>query len=615
MIDLRVLAHFLTACEHENLSLAARTLDIAPSTLSASLKSLETSVGFSLFRKQSGGVIPHASAHWLYDAAMSVLLWEAFSRRRVVAPADAAIGRLQIDIKLHFAFGSFRRALSHAIAAMAVAEPLVLIDPYWSTGGNDYFDQSGTADLDFNDEARVEIDTVWGDAHRGKGVVTLLETPWIVVRRSARPTETLPPPVFTSPQTFFVPRLPEALIDQITSWAEQSRHTLRFLDVPLRDWPRILDDHPSASLVLPASAIGTRLGVSRIDAALLSPPISSSIIGRSDGNPLSDRFLQHLKTSFDYKGSLAVHSPMLTARRIQYFNLVHDLRSVSAAARAANVAQPALSQQLRKLEESIGVSLFDRSTLGLARTPQSENFARVTAFLAQRLGEIKHGGHLAALTEDARLVFGVMPSVSQNGYLIEKVTEAVLELRKRHPRMRLTVREAPNTVLKNAVQRGDVGMAIVETVLPQMPRLALNTAEDLAVIADPRHGIVPDGPINLSDLAHVPLVLPTTLFGLRQIIDTATRRAGVELKILHEIDALSMLVALLARERIATILPPSALKAELIEGKFREHKIISPAINRSIFIIHSGRRPLTQIERDLVMLLREGLADRHSAAA
>ncbi len=615
MIDLRVLAHFLAACEHENLGSAARTLKIAPSTLSASLKSLETRIGMPLFRKQSGGVAPHPSAHWLYGASMSLLLLEEFARRRVVAPGDAPVSHLKIDIKLHFAFGNFRRALSHAIAETTVAEPLVFVDPCWSTEGTDFFDPMATAALDFDAHSHIDIDTVSRSARPDEGEVTLLETPWILVRRSSRPTETLPPPVFTSPDTFVLPDLPDALINQITAWAEQSGHVLRYLDTPLRDWPRILDEQPNAKILLPASAIGTRLGVSRIDATLLDPPIASAIIGKGDGTPLADRFLERLQAKLGCKDASPVFSPVLTGGRIHYFNLVHELLSVSAAARAANVAQPALSQQLRKLEQSIGVSLFDRSTLGVARTSQSDRFALATTFLARRLREVEQGGHLAALTEGGRLVFGVMPSVSQNGYLIKKVTDAVMELRERHPKMRLTVREGPNSVLKGAVQRGEIGLAIVEAVTPQMPRLILNTAEDLAVITDARHRLLPDGPVRLADLADVPMALPTTLFGLRQLIDGTARAAGIELKLLHEIDALSMLVALLARERIATILPPSALQQELREGKLTQHPIIEPVISRKVFVIHSGNRALAPIERDLVMLLRNHLAnDRRPAS-
>lgn len=331
-------------------------------------------------------------------------------------------------------------------------------------------------------------------------------------------------------------------------------------------------------------------------------------MARTDGSPLADRFVEHLKRALADGSSAPVFAPMLTERRVRYFNYAYDLGRISAAARAASVAQPALSQQLHKLEESLGTSLFDRCAFGLIRTEKSILFSQTASLLDRRLREMEMSGMTASLAEGGRLSLGVLPSVSHNGHLVNRITDALLGMRERYPTMSITVREAPNGTLRNWVLRGTVGLAIVETALSQMPRLALDADEELAVIADPRHNLLPTGPVRLADLAKIPLALPTTLFGIRQLLDTAARNADVDLRPKHEIDALTMLIALLKREPIATVLPASALRPEIVHRELVAHPIIEPVINRRLFVIYSGDRSLTPAERELVKLLRQHLS-------
>jgi LysR family transcriptional regulator, nitrogen assimilation regulatory protein len=108
-------------------------------------------------------------------------------------------------------------------------------------------------------------------------------------------------------------------------------------------------------------------------------------------------------------------------------------------------------------------------------------------------------------------------------------------------------------------------------------------------------------------LAKVPLVLPTEQFGLRQLLNEAARTASVKLRPRDEVDSLALLVALLEREPVCTVLPPSALGSELVLGELLAHPIIEPTISRPLHITYGADRSLTLPERDLVALLREAL--------
>src|SRR5580693_8309797 len=120
MIELRHLSHLLAVAEGENLTRAAEDLQVAPSTLSASLKALETEVGFPLFKRFGSGLYPRTSARWLFRAGLPILLLERHVRRRVLADAHAQPSVLNVYIDLKFTIGRVSKAVLRAIAATEV---------------------------------------------------------------------------------------------------------------------------------------------------------------------------------------------------------------------------------------------------------------------------------------------------------------------------------------------------------------------------------------------------------------------------------------------------------------------------------------------------------------
>jgi DNA-binding transcriptional LysR family regulator len=211
-----------------------------------------------------------------------------------------------------------------------------------------------------------------------------------------------------------------------------------------------------------------------------------------------------------------------------------------------------------------------------------------------------------------RIVAGILPSVNQHGFLVNRITEAIVDVQARYPALKLVVQEAPNSTLQDWVIRGLVGVAIVETVLPRMPRLPLGSSERLAVIARAEHQLLPPGPVRLADLSRLKLALPTNRFGLRQLLENAAGEHDLRIHPHMEIDSLPMAVAALARLPICTILPPSAVARELASGDLVAHPIIDPTIARRLYVIYSGERVLSEPERALVNALRKKLSEHRS---
>jgi LysR family nitrogen assimilation transcriptional regulator len=611
MIDFRTLSHFVAACEHENLASAAQELGIAPSTLSASLKALESGFGVSLFRRHENGLAPRRLAHALYRAAVSMLLIEDLARRRVRAPAEP-VRRLTIDIQLRFAFGQLRRALANAVAETARVDPLLLVDPSWPLEASSSLFATGLDELGFSADYHMSIEAIAREPEAGE--VILRRDPWMLVRRQIRGAEDNGLSAGAD-QPWIVPLLPPGLIEQISRYAAEQGRTLQMLDVPLDEWPQLLDDHPRAAFPLPMSAIGRRLGVSRVAAAPLDPPLRATLIARTDGSVEATAFLEHLQAALASDTPSKAFAPVLTERRLRYFNLAYEVGRLSVAAKTIGVAQPAMSQQLQKLEESLGTTLFNRSTFGLVRTQASEQFALAAGLLDKRLRELEMRGASAALEEGGRLSLGVLPSIGHRGWQIDAVTQAILALRSRYPDMNLQVLEAPIGRLHSMIAKGQLGIAVVDAAPATLPRLSLDAGEPLAVIVDPRHTLLPQGPVAFADLAGLPLLLASSHHGLRQILDGKARDLGLKLRPRHEVDALDMIVDLVLHGQLATILPPSVVEDHLAAGRLAAHPIISPEVGRRFYVVHSGLRSLTPAEREFVRVLRTALQGDGNAAS
>jgi DNA-binding transcriptional LysR family regulator len=611
MIELRTLAYFVSACRCETLARAAQAHGIALSTLSTALKSLGEEVGATLFRRINAGLYPTAQARGLLRVAEPLLGSEAFARRWLAAPRKYPAQILTVDIGLSHTIGGVAMAIQRAIDAMAAERPDVLVDVIW-IDEKDTGNASHLADAwPKTRHSRLVLGLADDRTHGQPRAVTLLSDRWVFATRLPAGTRKAANASDLAAGRLVVPALAQPLIEQVDRYLREHRMSgVRFIDEHPAELPRLIDEYPDAALFVPESLISHRLGFLRVKTVAPDQPLTMRIVARTPGpNAVTSLFIRHLQRALVAPGQTSSPRPAISMRQIHYFNLVQRLRRISAAAHGANVSQPALSEQLHKLEGTLGVNLFKRRSDGVIPTSDGERFAGVAKMIEGGFRRITVGDAAAAAPSGRRVTIGILPSVSQHGLLVNRITDAAVDVQARHPALKLVIREAPNGTLQDWVMRGLVGVAIVETGLPHMPRLSLGSSESLAAIAHARHRLLSPGPVKLAALTRVPLALPTSRFGLRQLLETAAEERNLKIQPYIEIDALTMVAAILERRPVCTVLPPSAVLCELAEGELIAHPIIDPVIARRLFVIYSGERSLSEPERDLVNTLRSRLTD------
>ena len=189
-------------------------------------------------------------------------------------------------------------------------------------------------------------------------------------------------------------------------------------------------------------------------------------------------------------------------RQLKAFLAVARAGTISRAAERLEVAQPSLSQQIRKLEEDLGVALFDRlrhgvrlTDAGMALRPRAERILAETELAAAELrADIRRGV--------GRFAIGAIPTMAP--YLLPEV---VARIRRRHPACELEVREDLTENLVDALADERLDAAILSTPVDhERVRLEVVGQERLVVVA-PAAGLLEGvGTITLSELRGLPRV-------------------------------------------------------------------------------------------------------------
>ena len=454
------------------MSKAPAGLGVAVSTLSAALKGVEGDSNVALFHRRNNALYPNAAAVALIRAAEPLLIAEQFARRWSEAPPRATLNVLRVEVAFTHTIGGVAAALRRAADTFGAERPDVLVDPVWI----DERDRPAIPPLTGADRqaARPGLRIgIGGDERRSsRAEIELMEDRWVFASRLPDGARAPPRAAEFAAGRLIVPLLSPRLIDQADRYLSSRRFpNVRFLDDHPAELPRLIEERPDAALFVPRAVAAPRLGLAHVRTVEPEEPLRLRLTARPYGpSPLPELFAG-IYVARSLRARRTSSGQSLTLRQIHYVTVVQRLRRIAAAASACNISQPAFSQQIRKIEVALGGALFERRGDGVLPTPRGERFAEIAGLIearSRRLSESEEG----APAHRRRIAVGILPSVSQRGFLVNRITDAIVSVQTRHQDLKVVVQEGPNSALQDWVTRDLIGVAIVETALPHMPRLA-----------------------------------------------------------------------------------------------------------------------------------------------
>lgn len=305
----------------------------------------------------------------------------------------------------------------------------------------------------------------------------------------------------------------------------------------------------------------------------------------------------------------------MNLKQLEYFVRVAELGSFSKAALILNIAQPALSRQVRLLETDLRVALLIRNGRGVVLTEAGKRLFDHSIGILQLMSRVREDIESSRGELSGRIVVGLPPSM---GLLL--TLPLVEGFRRDLPKARLAIVEGLSTHLAEWISTGRVDVGLLHN--PES-----NEALELTPVLDETLGVVspsagkpgrkatPGGTVTLAELARLPLILPERSHAIRKLLETQAALSGHKLNVMLEISSVQSILELVRAGHGHAILAPTALAASGQPDAFSLRAISEPRLTSTLCLAVSAHKPLTPLTKHVLRMLRELTLSADSKAA
>jgi LysR family nitrogen assimilation transcriptional regulator len=291
-------------------------------------------------------------------------------------------------------------------------------------------------------------------------------------------------------------------------------------------------------------------------------------------------------------------------KQLEYFVRVAELGSFTRAAIELDVAQPALSRQVRLLEVELRQTLLVRNGRGAVPTEAGKvllEHGRGILYQVERaredLGRLRGG-------LSGRVAVGLPSSVAR--VLTVPLTRA---FREKLPEARLSISEGLSGGLQETLISGRLDIVVLYNAQPtrELDILPLLEEELLLVRARPPglHEDPPPGPVTLEAVSQMPLVIPSRPNAIRMHVESEMAAVGLRPNVTLEIDGVSAILDLVLDGAGCAVLSHNALLNSPRPSAYTAQRIGSPPLRIALSLATSLQRPATPVQKAALELIRE----------
>lgn len=290
-------------------------------------------------------------------------------------------------------------------------------------------------------------------------------------------------------------------------------------------------------------------------------------------------------------------------RQIEYFVQVAELGSFSKAALALQMAQPALSRQVKSLEIELGQALLLRNGRGVTLTDAGELFLKHGHGILHQVQRARDELRSSQGQVSGKIVVGLPPSLG-----LGLTAPLAAAFRQRFPDAELAIVEGLSSHLAEWLMVGRVDLALL---LNPDPRPEIDTApvfEEPLFLISPKAGLdapAADSAVEFRALADCPLVIPDRVHAIRRLVETRAAHLGMRLTIAMEVASADGILDLVRLGFGHAVLPFSALARRDAVALYGARPIVEPRLPVVVTTAVSAVRPLTP----LVNAMRDRVAD------
>jgi len=287
-------------------------------------------------------------------------------------------------------------------------------------------------------------------------------------------------------------------------------------------------------------------------------------------------------------------------RSLSYFVRIAELGSITRAASHLRVAQPALTRQVQRLEDELGVALFTRVNRGVRLTEAGqkllESAIRILRDVERTGDEIRaHDAH-----PSGKIILGVTPTLCP-----VLVPELFSRMRVHYPMIELKVVHAGMVRLEEMIIDGRVDLALLSELSRSRLIVSTRLAEEEMVLVT-RPGTRPHGVVSAAELRRITLILGD---GLRAAMDALLAGLGIELKVEVELNDHETIRLMVQQGVGASILPHASVARECARGLAEAHRLTASGIFRTLALGVAANRSSSVAREAVTQTLRQLLTD------
>jgi LysR family nitrogen assimilation transcriptional regulator len=302
-------------------------------------------------------------------------------------------------------------------------------------------------------------------------------------------------------------------------------------------------------------------------------------------------------------------------RQLEYFVHVAELGSFSKAALVLDIAQPALSRQVRSLETDLRETLLLRNGRGVVLTEAGQRLYEHGVAILQSVAQARSDMGASRNEPVGRITIGLPPSVGR------QLTMPLIDgFQRRMPQARLAIVEGLSTHITEWITTGRVDIGLLYNPEAQ-PALELTPVleEALCLVspADRRAagGRTASSVLPLPALPGLPLILPERGHAIRRLLETQAVLNGLKLDVAWEVSSIAAIIDLVCAGYGHAVLHASAVLASGRSDQLLVRPLVEPRLNSVLCLaVSSHKRPsplmrqATKLLTELVKALPQGAA-------
>ncbi|MCP8708485.1 LysR family transcriptional regulator [Streptomyces thermocarboxydus] len=270
----------------------------------------------------------------------------------------------------------------------------------------------------------------------------------------------------------------------------------------------------------------------------------------------------------------------MDVKQLRALVTVAEVGSVTRAAELLHLVQPAVTRQIRTLEEELGVPLFQRTRQGMRPTDAGQIMVdrarRALSELERARAEVQpRSGQVTGI-----VTVGLLESTSD--LLAEQLVAAV---GRAHPGVDLRLMTGYSGHLQQWLDEGDLDLTLLYN-LDSTPSLNARplVRERLWAVAPASAGLRADNPVAFAEVAAHPLVMPASGHALRTLIDAAAARSDSTMGVTVQTNSMRVQKQLVVAGHGWTILPGVGIAEDVANGSLSAAPLCEPDVWRSIVL-------------------------------